>query len=146
MPKRIAPLSLSAVASAKAQTKPYTLYDGLGLQLIVQPRGGRWWRLVYRRPFDRKRNTLSLGTYPDVSLIEARERRDEARILIADGIDPGEIRKTAAVALQAKRKLAAFSLALSPAGALSITVTKITLNLTPLQTEAVRRALIAQPE
>jgi integrase len=93
MPKRLVPLSPSAVANARPQATPYTLRDGFGLLLIVQPEGGKLWRFDYRRPDTGRRNTLSLGTYPDVSLKRAREKRDEARKLLADGIDPGAQRQ-----------------------------------------------------
>jgi integrase len=86
-------LSPSAVANAKNRVKPYKLADERGMYLLVKPDGARWWRFDYRRPGTRKRNTLSLGVFPDVSLRQARERREEARRLIADGIDPGEKRK-----------------------------------------------------
>lgn len=86
-------LTPSAVANAKPQAKPYKLADERGMYLLVKPDGARWWRFDYRRPDARTRNTLSLGTYPDVSLRKAREKRDEARALLADGIDPGNQRK-----------------------------------------------------
>ncbi|MHB1873022.1 MAG: tyrosine-type recombinase/integrase [Steroidobacteraceae bacterium] len=81
-------LTPSAVANVKPQAKPCKLRDERGLYLLVQPNGSKWWRFDYRRPGSGKRNTLSLGTFPDVALRQARERRDEARKLIADGIDP----------------------------------------------------------
>jgi hypothetical protein len=62
------------------------IFDGGGLYLIVAPNGGRWWRYDYR--FQRKSRTLALGVYPDVSLKKARARREEARRLLADGLDP----------------------------------------------------------
>ncbi|MES2403166.1 MAG: integrase arm-type DNA-binding domain-containing protein [Pseudomonadota bacterium] len=83
----------SAVTNAKPQAKPYKLADERGMFLLVQPNGSRWWRFKYRRPDTHKENLLSLGTFPDVSLRKARERRDEARRLLADGIDPGDKRK-----------------------------------------------------
>jgi len=86
-------LTPSAVTNAKPQAKPYKLADERGMYLLVKPDGAKWWRIDYRRPDTRKRNTLSLGTYPDVSLRKARDRRDEARKLLADGIDPGDKRK-----------------------------------------------------
>jgi integrase len=91
-------LTPSAVANAKPAAKPYRKSDERALFLLVQPDGSRWWRFTYRRPGSKKRNTLSLGTYPDVSLKKARERRDEARTLLADGIDPGDKRKAETVA------------------------------------------------
>ena len=67
------------------------LKDERGLYLEVRPEGGKWWRLRYW--LNSKEGRLSLGTYPDVSLKMARERRDEARRLIAQGIDPSDARK-----------------------------------------------------
>lgn len=58
---------------------------------MVQPQGGKWWRLAYR--FGGKQKTLALGTYPATTLADARQRREDARVLLARGIDPGEHRK-----------------------------------------------------
>ena len=91
-------LTPSAVQNAKPQAKPYKLADERGMYLLVKPDGARWWRFDYRRPDSAKRNTLSLGTFPDVSLKRAREKRDEVRTLLADGIDPGEKRKAETLA------------------------------------------------
>ncbi len=85
------PLTDTAIRNAKPQDKPIKTRDGGGLYLLINPNGSRWWRLDYR--FGGKRKTLSMGIYPDVPLAKARERRDEARRLLADGIDPGENRK-----------------------------------------------------
>ncbi len=85
------PLTDTAIRNAKPGAKPAKLFDERGLFLLVTPAGGKWWRLKYR--FDNKEKLLSLGTYPDVSLKDARGRRDTARKLLADGIDPGENRK-----------------------------------------------------
>lgn len=74
-------------------TRTLKLFDGGGLFLQVQPNGNRWWRRRYR--FDGKEKLLSLGTLTDVSLKQAREKREEARRLIAAGSDPGEARKAA---------------------------------------------------
>ena len=82
-------LTPSAVANAKPKEKAYKLADGGGLFLLVNPNGRRWWRWKYRHPDSGKENLLSLGVFLDVSLRQARERRDEARKLLADGIDPG---------------------------------------------------------
>jgi integrase len=91
-------LTSSAVANAKPRAKPYKLADERGMYLLVTSDGARWWRFDYRRPGSAKRNTLSLGVFPDVSLRKARDRRDDARRLLADGIDPGEKRKAESVA------------------------------------------------
>jgi integrase len=71
--------------------KPLKLFDGGGLFLLVQPNGNRWWRLKYR--IDGKEKLLALGTLSDVTLKQARQKRDEARRLIAAGEDPGLARK-----------------------------------------------------
>lgn len=86
-------LTPSAVQNAKSQAKPYKLHDERGLFLLVTPAGGKLWRLKYRRPVTKKENLLTLGAFPDVKLKQARERRDAARALLAEGIDPGEQRK-----------------------------------------------------
>lgn len=66
-------------------------FDGRGLYLEIAPQGDKWWRFKYR--FGGKEKRLSLGVYPDVSLKEARDRREECRKLLDHGIDPGENRK-----------------------------------------------------
>ena len=77
--------------NAKSKDKPYKLTDGEGLFLLVTPTGGKWWRFKYR--FGGKEKLLSFGTYPEVSLADARDKRTEARKLVAAGNDPGEVRK-----------------------------------------------------
>ena len=85
------PLSNTAILNAKPSKKTYALTDERGLSIQIQPSGGKWWRFRYR--FLGKAKMISLGIYPDVGLKDARERRDAARKLLADGIDPGENRK-----------------------------------------------------
>lgn len=75
------------VRKAKPTEKPVKLVDGGGLFLLVETNGGKYWRLAYR--FAGKQKTLSLGVYPDVSLADARARRDDARKLLANDTDPG---------------------------------------------------------
>jgi integrase len=84
-------LTDTAIRSARPAAKPVKLFDGGGLYLEVAPSGGKWWRLKYRHGGKEKR--ISLGTYPDTSLKDARERRDLARKDLASGIDPGTKRK-----------------------------------------------------
>ena len=85
------PLTDTKIKNAKPQDKQYKLYDTAGLFMIVSPAGGKWWRFKYR--FDGKGKTISMGTYPEVALAKARERRDKARAQVADGIDPSQARK-----------------------------------------------------
>ncbi len=87
------PLTDTAVRNAKPGAKPAKLSDERGLFLIVTPEGGKWWR--FRYSFGGKEKLLSLGTYPDVSLAKARQKRDHARELLADGTDPIQHRKAA---------------------------------------------------
>jgi len=84
-------LTVTAINNAKPKDKPYKLSDEKGLYLFVQTGGGKLWRFDYR--FLAKRKTLALGSYPDVSLSDARDRRDTARKQLANGIDPGESKK-----------------------------------------------------
>ena len=79
------------VRNAKPGPKPRKLSDGGGLHVLVQPTGGKLWRLAYR--FAGKQKTLALGVYPAVSLEEARQRRDAAKKLLARSIDPSVQRK-----------------------------------------------------
>jgi integrase len=91
-------MSLSAldVRNAKPKDKPYKLSDEKGMHLEVRPNGSRYWRLQYRHLG--KQKVLALGVYPEVSLAQARASRDEARKLIAQGIDPSEARQEAKAA------------------------------------------------
>jgi len=85
------PLTDITVKNAKPSAKSVRLHDERGLYLEISPAGGKWWRFKYR--FDDKEKRLSLGVYPDVGLKMARQRRDDARKMLADGVDPGENRK-----------------------------------------------------
>lgn len=80
-----------AIQKAKAGKKPIRRYDSGGLYIEISPAGGKLWRLKYR--FNGKEKRLALGVYPDVPLVKARDNRDKARQLLADGVDPGENRK-----------------------------------------------------
>jgi integrase len=86
------PLTATKIKNTKAGAKPIRLYDSGGLYIEIAPTGGRWWRFAYR--FGGKRKLISLGVHPDVSLADARDRRDAARRLLSDGTDPSEQRKT----------------------------------------------------
>ena len=84
-------LTVTAVNNAKPKDKPYKLSDEKGLYLFVQTSGSKLWRFDYR--FLAKRKTLALGAYPDVTLADARERRDAARKQLANDVDPSESKK-----------------------------------------------------
>ena len=87
------PLTDTAIRKAMPGPKTRKLSDGKGLYLELSPAGGRWWRLKYRIAGVEKR--ISLGTYPETSLKAAREKMEEARALVAQGIDPSQARKAA---------------------------------------------------
>jgi integrase len=85
------PLTDTSIRKVKSASKPCKLSDGGGMYLLVMPDGGRYWRMDYR--FVGKRRTLALGVYPIISLSEARSRRDKARELLANEIDPNAAKK-----------------------------------------------------
>jgi len=86
-------LFATTVTSARPREREYKLTDGAGLYLLVKPNGRKLWRLNYA--YLGKQRTLSFGAWPDVGLADARERRDEARKLIAAGLDPSHEAKLA---------------------------------------------------
>lgn len=85
------PLTDTGIRNAKPSDKPYALTDERGLSIHIQPNGSKWWRFRYR--FSGKAKMLSFGIYPDVGLKLARDRREGARKMLSDGVDPGENRK-----------------------------------------------------
>ena len=85
------PLTDLALRNAKPAEKPYKLADGGGLHLFITPSGSRLWRLKYR--IDGKEKLLSLGPYPTIPLAAAREKREEAKRLLADGVDPSAAKR-----------------------------------------------------
>lgn len=91
---RVKSLTDVAVHNARARDRAYKLSDGRGLCLLVQPSGSKWWR--FRYDWEGKEKMLSMGTYPDVTLADARKRRDEARRKLEGGIDPGAERRLTA--------------------------------------------------
>lgn len=84
-------LTVRQVSTAKPQDKPYKLSDGGGMYLLVNPNGSRYWRLKYR--YAGKEKLLALGVYPDVTLADARDKRNEAKRVIAAGSDPSDVKQ-----------------------------------------------------
>lgn len=84
-------LTLPQIKNAKPQSKPYKKADGFGLTLLVQPDGAKLWRFRYR--FAGKEQMLSFGQWPQVSIAEARQLRDDARARLRAGVNPGAVRK-----------------------------------------------------
>lgn len=96
MPKKVKPLSALEVKQAKPKEKDYKLADGQGMFLLVTKSGGKYWRLKYR--FAGKEKTLALGVYPEVSLDDARGKREEARKDLKVHIDPANTKREAKTA------------------------------------------------
>ena len=94
-------LTLPQIRNAKPRSKTYKMADGFGLTLLVQPEGAKLWRFRYR--FAGKEQMLSFGQWPQVSLAQARELRDKARVQLRAGVNPGAVRKQA----KAQAKVAA---------------------------------------
>ena len=100
----VMPLTDTAIRNAKSKERPYKLYDAKGLYLLVNM-AGKYFRFDYR--FAGKRKTLALGVYPGVRLVEAREKRDEARKLLQNSIDPCQHKK--AIKARKMEKLLSFT-------------------------------------
>ncbi|EGC8686296.1 tyrosine-type recombinase/integrase [Salmonella enterica] len=84
-------LTARQISTAKPTEKPYKLSDGGGLYLLVNPNGSRYWRMKYR--YAGKEKLLSIGVYPDVTLAEARDKRTQAKRILAAGDDPSEVKQ-----------------------------------------------------
>ena len=135
---------------AEAKGKQYKVGDGAGMYLLVMPDGAKYWRVSYR--FGGKKKTLALGVYPDVTLEVAPIRRDEARKLLADGIDPGEVKQAQKAERQARkdaqiaddaRQIAATRFILDNEGALAFRFGSRYIALTPIETSELRTFLDA---
>lgn len=97
----VMPLTDAKVKNAKPLDKEYKLTDGFGMFLRVTPKGSKYWQMAYR--FEGKQKIFSIGVYPAVSLADARQRRDEAKRLLAQGIDPNAKKQAEVKELKAKR-------------------------------------------
>ncbi|HBS6781896.1 TPA: tyrosine-type recombinase/integrase [Klebsiella pneumoniae] len=98
------PLNDMQIRRAKPEAKAYTLGDGQGLSLLIEPNGSKSWRFRYR--YAGKPKMISLGVYPTITLADARSRRDDARKLVAEGKNPSEVRKEQKIALQTESESA----------------------------------------
>ena len=98
------PLNDMQIRRAKPETKAYTLGDGQGLSLLIEPNGSKSWRFHYR--FAGIPKMISLGVYPTITLADSRSHRDDARKLVAEGKNPSEVRKEQRIALQTESESA----------------------------------------
>ena len=108
MPRQTTQLTDTAITKARGKEKKYKLYDGKGLFLLVMPTGSKLWRLKYR--LHNKEKEYAIGTYPEITLLKARTKRDELRILIANGVDPNEKKKQKKQIVTEEKKLTAFEI------------------------------------
>jgi hypothetical protein len=131
-----------ALAVLKPKDKPYKATIGLGLHLLINPTGSKLWRFRYR--FNGLPKSLSMGTFPDISLEQAIQARDIARSSLKAGTDPSATRKAERAARTTQRSRAkAFRLVMTLENALTIETPSQILSLTPEQTKAVRAFLLA---
>lgn len=137
------PLTDTAIKNMSALIKPRKLFDGGGLYLLITPSGGKYWRFKYR--FGGNEKSLSLGIYPEVTLATARSLREEARALLASGVNPSEERKQerANLRAEASRLEATLRFSMDSDGALSIRIGTRRVSLNPSETVELRAFLDA---
>ncbi|MDE2342397.1 MAG: DUF4102 domain-containing protein [Betaproteobacteria bacterium] len=138
-------LKPASIDTLQPSLRPYKASDGGGLYLLVHPNGSKYWRLNYR--FDGKAKTLALGVYPDVSLAKARERRNEAREMLAVGVDPSDLARKAQEERHNERlrQEIANRFTLDSDGALHLRLGRRYLVLTAAETNDLRHFLHTQP-
>ena len=95
-------LSDSMIKATKPSSKDLRLFDGNGLYLLIKPNNSRGWRIDYT--INKKRKTLSLGTYPLITLAEARNSAFDVKKMVSNGIDPSDIRKSQKIDEDIKQK------------------------------------------
>lgn len=130
--------------NANPKERPYKLFDGGSLYIEVRPTGAKYWRLKYR--YGGKEKRIALGVYPDISLAEAREKKDLAKQQLKADIDPSAIRKEEKKNRpkpQSNQNI--FNLSLSNEGVLTIETESRIIHLTATQAETLRAFLEAAP-
>ncbi|MBU6504058.1 MAG: integrase arm-type DNA-binding domain-containing protein [Betaproteobacteria bacterium] len=138
-------LEPASIKELQPSLKQYKVAAGGGLYLLVMPTGAMYWRLKYR--FNGKEKLLSLGIYPEVGIDEARAKRDDARELLINGIDPSELAQKAREADRNERMRvkAANRFTLGDDGALQLQLGRRSLTLTPKETHDLCNFLQALP-
>jgi len=138
-----AALTDQIIAQAETKGKAYKLSDGGGMHLLMHPNGSKYWRIDYR--FGGKQKSISLGVYPDVSLDDARKRRDDPRNLLAKGINTSTERRATKEALIADkaRQIANTLFILDHEGALSFRLGNRYISFTCEETSKLRAFLDA---
>ena len=136
-------LNPAAIEALTPRASPYKATDSKGLYLLILPNGARYWRFRFR--WAGRQNTMSCGVYPATSLEEARERRDAARRMLAEGISPSEHRKLERAASEGERaqQAAATRFMLGNDGALAVRLGGRHFSLSPAETADLRAFLDA---
>lgn len=145
MPKLAPPLTETQILGLAPRAKRYKIGDGRGLCLVIDPSGKKFWHMDYKR--SGKETSLRLGTYPYLSLADARIKRDEANRLIAENIDPVEQRREARKKEQdEKPKTRKFLLSTINNGGMVIETHSSRIALNSEQVAALTAFLIATPD
>lgn len=132
------------IKALRPMDKPYKVSGGQSLFLLVMPHGSMYWRMKYR--LGGKEKQFSIGTYPEISLDQAKEARDQVRLLLKDGIDPVQARRKAEKdRLKPESEKNAFRIEISRIGELTIETESRIMRLTNAQTTALRSFLNATP-
>ena len=138
-------VSASQLKTLEPKEKPYKVGAGGALYLLVMPTGAKYWRFKYR--IGGREKNLALGVYPDVSLAEAQEAQNKAKLLLKDGIDPSAAkREQNKERAKPKGSKAVFRMDMSPKGELAVETDTRMIRLTKAQTEALHSFLIASFE
>lgn len=133
-------ISEAEIESAQAKEKPYKLTVGAGLYVLIYPNGSKYWRLKYY--FHGKQSTYSIGVFPQVSLEEAIQSRDEAKRLIKNDCNPNEVKRLEKKSRQKPASLTSqFRMDISDDGLLTIETAKNIIKLTPAQVKALQAFL-----
>ena len=132
------------IKQAVPKAKPYKLAAGGALYIHVSPNAGKHWRMKYR--FMGKEKTFTIGAYPDISIKQAIQARNEAKALLAEGIDPNQVKQDEAKNRAKPENLKAqFRMEVSDAGKLTIETETRIITLTKPQVSALRSFLAALP-
>lgn len=135
-------LTEQLIETIATPTRPTRVNDGNGLYLLVNPNGSKWWRFDYQ--FGGKRNTLSMGVYPGVGLSAARERKDEAKKLLTEGIKPsGHAKAKKPTNLSVNKQQCDTRFLIDDNGTLSLNLGRRSVKLTPPETTELRAFLKA---
>lgn len=134
-------LTDATIEALKPKAKDYKVAAGRSLNILVKPNGGKYWRFKYL--IAGKHKTLSIGVFPQISVAQAIEAREKAKLLLKQGIDPSQAKQEAARSIPKINPKSVFRIDIDGDGRLTIQTDTNALKLTKSQTEAVRSFLNA---